>query len=240
MSSSAVTLLDVVNKILIRLRDQAVLSITSTTTATGGAPSYTDTIVRLLNDAKREVEDSFDWIGLQESITITTTSGTSSYDLENSSQGIYTNQRSRVLDVYNTTTDVRLAPRPYEFVRKQNQLSTRTNQEPYSYAISGVSAKQSLQIVFFDTPDGTYSMSVECVVPQDDLTGNTDYFKVPWYPVYLRGLALAIRERGEDEGELSSEVQRAYEKALGDAIAYEQSHKWQGQGGGDWIVYGDF
>ena len=74
MSSSAVTLLDVVNKILIRLRDQAVLSITSTTTATGGAPSYTDTIVRLLNDAKREVEDSFDWIGLQESITITTTS----------------------------------------------------------------------------------------------------------------------------------------------------------------------
>ena len=29
-------------------------------------------------------------------------------------------------------------------------------------------------------------------------------------------------------------------KALGDAIAYEQSHKWQGQGGGDWIVYGDF
>ena len=103
MSSSAVTLLDVVNKILIRLRDQAVLSITSTTTATGGAPSYTDTIVRLLNDAKREVEDSFDWIGLQESITITTTSGTSSYDLENSSQGIYTNQRSRVLDVYNTT-----------------------------------------------------------------------------------------------------------------------------------------
>ena len=189
---------------------------------------------------KTEVEDSFDWIGLQESITITTTSGTSSYDLENSSQGIYTNQRSRVLDVYNTTTDVRLAPRPFEFIRKQNQLSTRTNQEPYAYAVSGVSAKQSLQIIFYSTPDATYSMSVECVVPQDDLTANTDYFKVPWYPVYLRGLALAIRERGEDEGELSSEVQRAYEKALGDAVAYEQSHKWQGQGGGDWIVYGDF
>jgi len=54
MSSSAVTLLDVVNKILIRLRDQAVLSITSTTTATGGAPSYTDTIVRFCLTTQNE------------------------------------------------------------------------------------------------------------------------------------------------------------------------------------------
>tara|TARA_R110000823_G_scaffold225887_1_gene353634 strand:- start:1060 stop:1344 length:285 start_codon:yes stop_codon:yes gene_type:complete len=94
--------------------------------------------------------------------------------------------------------------------------------------------------MLYETPDATYSMSVECVIPQDDLTANTDYFKVNWYPIYLRALALAIRERGEDEGELSSEVQNAYERALGDAIAYEQTHKWQGQGGGDWVVYGDF
>jgi|TARA_R110000803_G_scaffold39901_2_gene86015 hypothetical protein len=240
MSSTAVTLLDVVNKILIRLRDQAVLSVTSSITATGGAPAYTDTIVRLVNDAKREVEDSFDWIALQDTITIATTSGTNMYNLENGSQSLYTNQRSRVLDVYNTTTDVRLAPRPYELLRQQNQLSSRTDQEPYAYAVSGVSATQSLKMMLYSTPDATYSLSVECVIPQDELTANTDYFKVNWYPVYLRALALAIRERGEDEGELSSEVQSAYEKSLGDAIAYEQTHKWQGQGGGDWVVYGDF
>ena len=147
MSSTAVTLLDVVNKILIRLRDQAVLSVTSSITATGGAPAYTDTIVRLVNDAKREVEDSFDWIALQDTITIATTSGTNMYNVENGSQSLYTNQRSRVLDVYNTTTDVRLAPRPYELLRQQNQLSSRTDQEPYAYAVSGVSATQSLKMM---------------------------------------------------------------------------------------------
>ena len=83
-------------------------------------------------------------------------------------------------------------------------------------------------------------MSIECVIPQEDLFNNTDYFKAPWYPIYLRALALAIRERGEDEGELSSDVEAAYQQALGDAMAYEQKNLWQSQGGGDWYVVGDY
>ena len=240
MSSSAVTLLDVVNKIMIRLRDQAVTSITSTIESTGGTPSYTDTIVRLINDDRREVEDCFNWTGLQQTITLTTAAGTGLYALQNTTAEVYSNQRTRVLDVYNTTTDVRLGPRPFEWVRKQNQLSTRTDQEPYAYAVAGYNASQTIQLQFFETPDAVYSIDVECIIPQEDLTTNTDYFKVPWYPVYLRALALAIRERGEDEGEQSSEVEAAYRQAVGNAIAYEQEHKWQGQGGGDWIVLGDY
>jgi hypothetical protein len=217
-----------------------VLSVTSTVSATGGAPAYTDTIVRLVNDAKREVEDAFDWLALHNTLTVTTINGTKDYDLQNGSQSIYTNQRSRVLDVYDTTNDVVLRPRPYDFLRKQHQVSTSTNQQPYSYAISGINATQSLTMQLYNTPDAAYVLSVECIIPQEDLSANADYFKVNWYPIYLKALSLAIRERGEDEGELSSEVQNAYEKALGDAIAYESHAKWQGQGGGDWQVYGDF
>tara|TARA_R100001129_G_scaffold22452_1_gene14220 strand:+ start:3927 stop:4616 length:690 start_codon:yes stop_codon:yes gene_type:complete len=229
MSSSAVTVKDIVNKILTRMRESTVGSINSTDQASA--------ILRLVNDAKREVEDNFNWTALQDSVTVTTSAGTHTYTLEEGS--VYTNQRSRVVDVFNDTTDVRLVAVPYDYARRQSQTTNDEQAEPVHFAVAGYTATQSLQIRFYQTPDAAYSMVVEVVNPQEDLNADAQYTKVPWYPVYLRALALAIRERGEDEGEQYSEVQRAFQQAIGDAIAYEQQHKYQGDGG-DWKVLGDY
>lgn len=229
MSSSAVTVKDIVNKILTRMRESTVGSINSTDQASA--------ILRLVNDAKREVEDNFNWTALQDSVTVTTSAGTHTYTLEEGS--VYTNQRSRVVDVFNDTTDVRLVAVPYDYARRQSQTTNDEQAEPVHFAVAGYTATQSLQIRFYQTPDAAYSMVVEVVNPQEDLNADDQYTKVPWYPVYLRALALAIRERGEDEGEQYSEVQRAFQQAIGDAIAYEQQHKYQGDGG-DWKVLGDY
>lgn len=229
MSSSAVTVKDIVNKILTRMRESTVGSINST--------DQSSAILRLVNDAKREVEDNFNWTALQDSVTVTTSAGTHTYTLEQGS--VYTNQRSRVVDVFNDTTDVRLVAVPYDYARRQSQTTNDEQAEPVHFAVAGYTATQSLQIRFYQTPDAAYSMVVEVVNPQEDLNADDQYTKVPWYPVYLRALALAIRERGEDEGEQYSEVQRAFQQAIGDAIAYEQQHKYQGDGG-DWTVLGDY
>ena len=229
MSSSAVTVKDIVNKILTRMRESTVGSINST--------DQSSAILRLVNDAKREVEDNFNWTALQDSVTVTTSAGTHTYTLEQGS--VYTNQRSRVVDVFNDTTDVRLIAVPYDYARRQSQTTNDEQAEPVHFAVAGYTATQSLQIRFYQTPDAAYSMVVEIVNPQEDLNADAQYTKVPWYPVYLRALALAIRERGEDEGEQYSEVQRAFQQAIGDAIAYEQQHKYQGDGG-DWKVLGDY
>ena len=229
MFSSAVTVKDIVNKILTRMRESTVGSINSTDQASA--------ILRLVNDAKREVEDNFNWTALQDSVTVTTSAGTHTYTLEEGS--VYTNQRSRVVDVFNDTTDVRLVAVPYDYARRQSQTTNDEQAEPVHFAVAGYTATQSLQIRFYQTPDAAYSMVVEVVNPQEDLNADAQYTKVPWYPVYLRALALAIRERGEDEGEQYSEVQRAFQQAIGDAIAYEQQHKYQGDGG-DWKVLGDY
>ena len=256
MATVGVTLLDVVNRINIRLRDTIVTSVTSTVSSspatTTGMTNYTDTLVRLINDAKREVEDAFGWLDLQETIAVETVSGTNTYAVQQTIGGvIYTNSRTRLMDVYNTTNNVRLTVYPYNYLRQLAQNTSVTNAEPTSYAIKGLitptygvdgtnTVNQSVEAYLYPTPNSAYSLSIECVVPQEDLFDNTDYFKVPWYPVYLRALALAIRERGEDEGELSSDVEQAYAQALGDAIAYEQKNLWQSQGGGDWYVGGDY
>ena len=229
MSSSAVTVKDMVNKILTRMRESTVGSINST--------DQSSAILRLVNDAKREVEDNFNWTALQDSVTVTTSAGTHTYTLEQGS--VYTNQRSRVVDVFNDTTDVRLIAVPYDYARRQSQTTNDEQAEPVHFAVAGYTATQSLQIRFYQTPDAAYSMVVEIVNPQEDLNADAQYTKVPWYPVYLRALALAIRERGEDEGEQYTEVQRAFQQAIGDAIAYEQQHKYQGDGG-DWKVLGDY
>lgn len=218
-----------VNKILTRMRESTVGSINST--------DQSSAILRLVNDAKREVEDNFNWTALQDSVTVTTSAGTHTYTLEQGS--VYTNQRSRVVDVFNDTTDVRLIAVPYDYARRQSQTTNDEQAEPVHFAVAGYTATQSLQIRFYQTPDAAYSMVVEIVNPQEDLNADAQYTKVPWYPVYLRALALAIRERGEDEGEQYSEVQRAFQQAIGDAIAYEQQHKYQGDGG-DWKVLGDY
>mgnify|MGYP003149323061 FL=1 len=232
MSQTVTTVLQLINKILVRLRESEVGTVDET--------DYSSTLLRLLNDAKREVEDAFDWVALQNTITVTTAASTHTYDVENAGAGVYTNQRSRLLDVYNTTTDVRLTPRPYEWIRIQTQANNEDEQEPFAYAHAGYNSTQSMKIRFFLVPDAVYNMDVEVIIPEEDMTTETDFTKVPWYPVYLKALALAIRERGEDDGEASSEIQMAYQQALGDAVAYEQRHKWQGQGGGDWVVLGDY
>ena len=229
MSSSAVTVKDIVNKILTRMRESTVGTINST--------DQSSAVLRLVNDAKREVEDAYNWTALQDTITVATTAGTHTYTLE---QGdTYTNQRSRVVDVFNDTTDVRLLAVPYDYARRQSQTTNNEQAEPVQFAVAGYTATQSLQVRFYQTPDATYSMVIEVVNPQDDLNADDQYTKVPWNPVYLKALAYAVRERGEDEGEQYSEIHRAYQQAIGDAIAYEQQHKYQGDGG-DWKVLGDY
>ena len=274
MSETAVTVLEMVNKILTRMREVNVGTINET--------DQSSAVLRLINDAKREVEDSFDWLALQETIAVATSSDTTTYAVATSD--VFTNQRSRILDIYNTTKvvttiqtsgtddpvttvstsreDTRLNPDPFNYLRRLHQnVDAVPSNSPSRFGVSGVDATQTLQILLYPKPDvdtdvssgteGTsdysrtqtstvYNLDVEVVNPQDDLNADNQYTKVPWYPVYLRALALAVRERGEDEGEQYSEIQQAYQLSIGDAMAYEQRHKWQAEGGGDWMVLGDY
>ena len=184
MSQTVATVLQIINKILVRLRESEVGTVNET--------EYSLTLLRLINDAKREVEDSFDWVALQTTVTVSTVAGTQTYAVENAGAGAFTNQRSRLLDVYNTTTDVRLTPRPFEWIRIQTQANNEDQQEPFAYAHAVYNNTQSMNIRFFLVPDAVYAMDVEVIIPEEDMTTETDYTKVPWYPVYLKALALAI------------------------------------------------
>ena len=61
--------LDLINNVLRRLREDQVVTVNGT--------DYSSLIGDLVNDAKKVVENSFDWTALRDAITISTASGTS-------------------------------------------------------------------------------------------------------------------------------------------------------------------
>ena len=70
------TYLDLINNVLRRLREDQVVTVNGT--------DYSSLIGDLVNDAKKVVENSFDWTALRDAITISTASGTSEYSITGS------------------------------------------------------------------------------------------------------------------------------------------------------------
>ena len=58
------TYLELVNDVLIRLRETTVSTVSETT--------YSALIGKFVNDAKRQIEDSYNWNCLAQTITVTT------------------------------------------------------------------------------------------------------------------------------------------------------------------------
>jgi hypothetical protein len=86
------TYLELINDVLIRLREPVVTSNNQTT--------YSTLIGKFVNDAKRQVEDAFAWNVLGQTITVTTASSTPAYSLTGAGQ------KFQVMDVINTTSNV--------------------------------------------------------------------------------------------------------------------------------------
>lgn len=227
MSAESITALDIVNRVLVRLREDTVMNITDT--------AYSTMLFGFLNDAKREVEDAFNWDSLLVTLDLDTAASQQYVTLRDDALGVYTNARSRVIEVYDTTSQCFLVKTNRDFIR-QNTFTLDTPGQPFYWAMGGMDETQNARIEFFQIPNGVYSLKVTVYNPQDDFDNDEDYLKIPWMPVFLRTLAMAIQERGEDGGATASDITSQYVRALGDAMAYEQRSKYEGTVDGDWYV----
>ncbi len=81
--------IQLVNDVLIRLREPEASSVSDN--------AYVKLIARYVNDSKRQVEDSYNWNALTETLSATTTADVFNYVLVGSGQ------RFRVIDVLNDT-----------------------------------------------------------------------------------------------------------------------------------------
>ena len=239
------TYLQLVNKVLVRLREDEIDGNASNPSGFLTDPFY-KTIGAHINDAKDMVEDSWQWGALR---------GTDSFSLDqvgvqvsgqdialpNSVDSSYVLKGIRVYPnatASATATGIRsnltwIAP-----VMMQSRYADYSQVPtscPYEFAVTGTAGTtglnpfgstvvEQLKCTLYPIPtDGTYWVEVSRVAHQAELSLPSDIIKVPSLPVYALATALASRERGEVGGAPTSALFTTAERHLSDAIAYDSA-----------------
>jgi hypothetical protein len=201
------TYLELVNDVLIRLRETTVATVTET--------SYSTLIGKFVNDAKRQIEDAFAWNVLGTTITLSTTSGTYSYSLTGSGQ------KFQVIDVINSTSNVGMKNIDFASMNRKQNFSTPVSGIPSEFAFDGVDGSYDTKVTLYPRPDGVYSIPFSLTVPQATLSSDSTVVLVPDVLVVQNAYSRALVERGEDGGLSSSEAYLLYKSMLSDYIALE-------------------
>ena len=200
--------LDLVNEVLQRLRENTVSSVNQN--------KYSKLIALYVNDAKRIVEDAWNWDALSVNTPVITTTGTSTYTVTGSGR------RQKDVTVNDTSNRAYICNVPSKWIQDQQQLSTVQSGNPCYYAWNGFDGTDS-KVELFPTPNGDYTLMFNMTVPQVNLSADTDVPIVPSEPVIAYAYARALVERGEDGGMQSSEAYNIYKTVLADYIALEST-----------------
>ena len=201
------TYLELVNDVLVRLRETTVATVTET--------PYSTLIGKFVNDAKRQIEDAFAWNVLGTTITVTTASSTASYALTGAGQ------KFQVMDVINTTSNVGLTNISFVDMNRKLNFTPLVNSIPTEFAFDGVNASYDTKVNLFPIPDGVYTIKFALTVPQATLASDATVVLVSDVLVVQNAYSRALIERGEDGGLTSSEAYILYKAMLSDYIALE-------------------
>tara|TARA_R110002050_G_scaffold1842_4_gene11736 strand:+ start:3046 stop:3687 length:642 start_codon:yes stop_codon:yes gene_type:complete len=203
------TFLELVNSVLVRLREERVSTVYEN--------EYSTLISNLVNVAKTEVENAYNWEALRKTVTLITKVGTFHYELLNTTTNI------RTLDVYNYTNKNWMDSRTTEWFDRAFAVEDVVTGSPSVYAWNGVSSTGNMEVDLYPIPSTIQTLRFNMTSPQPPLKIDADPMFVPDVLVIENAVARAIEERGEDGG--SSNQQQRYQNMLADFISMESSRK---------------
>ena len=203
------TYLELINDVMIRLRE--------TTVASNGQTPYSLLIGKFVNDAKRQVEDSYGWNVLGQTVTITTVAATYIYSMTGAGQ------KFQVMDAINVTSNVGLKNISFVQMNRYQNLVPAISGIPEYYSFDGVDGNGDTKVVLYARPDGVYTIPFSLTVPQAALSSDGTSVLVPDVLVAQNAYARALVERGEDGGLASSEAYQLYRSMLADYISLEST-----------------
>lgn len=214
---------DVINKVMEKLREEAVTSLSD---------DYTLLIGAWVNTIKEEIEDSWNWQAGREVIEFETTVGQREYTLSG------TNARARLVyeknpahgqlpmmfDTTDSSSDAGF--RLIELTNTSRQsadlrFSTQTSAKPMYFSLTRSAANDSLKLAFRESPESTRQYGGVFYVPDDELNNLTDTIHVPFNVLVLGTLWIASAERGEELGLNTDLLFQTYQNRLAQAKALE-------------------
>ena len=200
------TYLEMINDVLTRLRETPVSTANETT--------YSTLIGKFINDAKRQVEDAFNWNVLDQDITVNTVAGTYQYALTGAGS------KFQVQDAINITSNVTLRNISFQWMNRRQNFATPVSGIPSEYCFDGFSNGDA-KVTLYPRPDNVYNLKFTLTIPQATLSSDSTSILVPDVLVVQNAYARALVERGEDGGMSSSEAYQLYRIMLADYIALE-------------------
>jgi hypothetical protein len=159
------TYLQLINNVLIRLRETQV--------STNNETTYSTLIGLFVNDAKRQIEDAFSWNVLGQTVTITTVAATYIYSMTGAGQ------KFQVQDAINTTSNIGLQNISFVEMNRYQNLVPTTNGIPQYYAFDGVDGNGDTKVVLYPRPDGVFNIPFSLTVPQATLSADGTSVLVP-------------------------------------------------------------
>ena len=181
----ATTYLQLVNKVLLRLREDSVASVSTS--------DYSQLIGEYVNLAKDEIEQRHNWVQLRDTIRILTVPGTFAYELP--SLGF----QYEIQEVWNDTKDYEIKYGEYEILNRYLNENTLQSGDPYLWDING-NVNDDPIINLWPVPNAAQYINVNAAFSQAELTADATEIIIPWRPVVEHALMLAMEERGEDDG----------------------------------------
>ena len=218
------TYLQLVNNVLKALREDQTTDV--------NADAYIELVGKFVNDAKQQVEDSWDWSAYNEVRTTTIAAGTDFFVLDN------TDNRVKLEMVSITDPTAGTNSLLVEIPRKVILLRSFTSTEgaagiPTNYANNGVDANGDALISVSPPALTASNVMVSGWFRPTDLVSNADTLSIPYAPVQDLAVAMAVREGGESAGQTSAEYFEIAKRSLSDAIAYDSARNGEET---DWHV----
>jgi hypothetical protein len=201
------TFKQLVNNVLIRLREREVSSIDEN--------SYSKLIGIFVHDAIESIETAWQWSNLRETVTVTTSAGVSTYVLTG------TGDKSTILDVINDTSNCFMAYQTSHWFDNVFLNNTPASSAPKYYMFDGLDSVGDTQIKVYPVPEGVYSLKVKVVKRSPAIIADDDTVKVPFLPVQALAYAMALEERGEDGGISAISAKTLAHGYLSDAISID-------------------
>lgn len=201
------TYLQLVNKVLIRLREDEVSSVNEN--------NYSKLVGEFVNDAVRQVEDAWDWSALRATITATTEEDIFNYILPT------TGQSSKILDVINDTSNYFVTYKPQQWFNDRFLNNDLKKGSPTNYTFNATDPNGDTTVDVYPIPDGVYELRFNLIARTDNLSNDSDRILVPHLPIVHLAHALSVRERGESGSQSTPELLYTAERTLSDAVALD-------------------
>jgi len=203
------TYLQLVNKVLTRLRESTVDTVAQN--------PYSALIGEFVNDAKQMVEDAWDWSALRTTLSVTTSSNIFNYVLTGSGN------RAKILDVVNDSSNFFMKYQSQHWFNDKFLNSAPASGSPLYYTFNGVDSNGDTAVDLYPIPNGVFTLRFNSVLRTGELSEDTDEVTIPTIPIVLIALAMALRERGETGGQSAAEASIYADRMLSDAIALDAS-----------------